>query len=86
MMDAATPGKRGAMGFIRKQEEKLALRLLIWQYGKKRFPLPPLLELHRQAALVVGQAHDIAAKRGRNVISIIKEVAGDISGDFKNRK
>ncbi len=86
MMDAATPGKRGAMGFIRKQEEKLALRLLIWQYGKKRLPLPPLLELHRQAALVVGQAHDIAAKRGRNVISIIKEVAGDISGDFKNRK
>ncbi len=74
------------MGFIRKQEEKLALRLLIWQYGKKSAPLPPLLELHRQAALVVDQAHDIAAKRGRNVISIIKETAGDISADFKNKK
>ena len=78
--------ERGGMGFIRKQEEKLALRLLVWQYGKKSTPLPALLELHRQAALVVDQAHDIATKRGRNVISIIKEVAGDISGDFKNKK
>jgi hypothetical protein len=74
------------MGFIRKQEEKLALRLLIWQYGKKNTPLPQLSELQRQATLVVDQAHEIAARRGHNVISIIKEVAGDISGDFKNKK
>jgi hypothetical protein len=74
------------MGFIRKQEEKLALRLLIWQYGRENTPPPPLSELQRQATLVVHQAHEIAARRGRNVISIIKEVAGDISADFKNRK
>ncbi|OQY04009.1 MAG: hypothetical protein B6I22_10405 [Desulfobacteraceae bacterium 4572_123] len=73
------------MGFIRKQEEKIALRLLIWQYGKKGTALPALSVLQNQAAQVVNQAHEIAGKRGRNVISIIKELAGDISSDLKNR-
>jgi len=73
------------MGFIRKQEEKIALRLLIWQYGKKDTALPALSVLQNQAAQVVDQAHEIAGKRGRNVISIIKELAGDISSDLKNR-
>jgi len=70
---------------MRKQEEKIALRLLIWQYGKKDTALPALSVLQNQAAQVVGQAHEIAGKRGRNVISIIKELAGDISSDLKNR-
>ncbi len=74
------------MGFLRKQEEKMALRLLIWQYGKKDTAMPALSDLQNQAALVVDQAHGIAKKRGRNVISIIKELAGDISSDLKNRK
>ncbi len=74
------------MGFIRKQEEKIALQLLIWQYGKKDTALPTLSDLQNQAARVVEQAHGIAKKRGRNVISIIKELAGDVSRDLKNRK
>lgn len=74
------------MGFIRKQEEKLALRLLIWQYGKKDSAMPALSDLQNQAILVVDQAHQIAKERGRNVFAIIKELAGDISSDLKNRK
>lgn len=74
------------MGFIRKQEEKLAVRLLTWQFQKKNAPLPPLPDLQRQAARVVDEAHRIAGQRGRNVMSIIKELAGDVRDDLKNRK
>ena len=74
------------MGFLRKQEEKIALRLLTWQYGKKGADLPAFSDLQNQAAMVVDQAHRIAKKRGRNVIAIIKELAGDVSSDLKNRK
>jgi len=66
------------MGFIRQQEEKLAMRFLSWQYEKLNKPMPAGAELERQAAKIVAEAHDIARKRGRNVMSIIKDLIGDI--------
>lgn len=66
------------MGFIRQQEEKLAVRILSWQYEKLKKPLPDETELANQAAKVVAEAHRIGRERGRNVVSIIKDLISDI--------
>jgi hypothetical protein len=66
------------MGFIRQQEEKLAMRFLSWQYEKLKKPLPPEVELELQAAKIVAEAHDIARARGRNVMAIIKDLISEI--------
>ncbi len=66
------------MGFIRQQEKRLALRLLTWQYQRMNVPVPAMEELEQQAARFVEDAHRIARERGRNVISILKEMIGDL--------
>lgn len=66
------------MGFIRQQENRLALRLLIWQYQRVNISVPAMEELEQQAARLVEDAHRIARERGRNVISILKEMIGDL--------
>ena len=66
------------MGFIRQQEEKLAMRFLSWQYEKLKKPVPAETELQQQAASIVAEAHEIARKRGRNVLSIIKDLIAEI--------
>lgn len=70
------------MGFIRQQEERMAVRLLIWQYQRMNLPQPAGEALERQAARLVEDAHRIARERGRNVVSIMKEMIAEI----KNRK
>jgi len=69
------------MGFIRQQEEKLAIRLLTWRYQKMNIAVPAMPELERQASKLVDDAHKIARERGRNVISIMK----DLVEDFKRK-
>lgn len=66
------------MGFLRRQEERLAIHLLTWQYQKMNQPVPLMQELEPQAKQLVDDAHRIARERGRNVISIIKELIEDI--------
>ena len=66
------------MGFIRQQEEKLAVRFLSWQYEKLKKPIPDEAELTNQAAKIVEEAHRIAHERGRNVLSIIIDLIADI--------
>ena len=66
------------MGFIRQQEKRLAVRLLIWQYQRMNISAPAMEELERQAARFVEDAHRIARERGRNVMSILKEMIGDL--------
>ncbi len=66
------------MGFWRQQQEKLALRFLIWQYQKQKIAVPPFPTLKRQAAQVVDEAHRIAAQRGGNVMTIIKSMMTDL--------
>ena len=65
-------------GFIRIQEEKMAVRLLTWQYQRKSMPLPPTAELEQQAARLVDDAHRIAKERGGNVLSILKDMVADV--------
>lgn len=66
------------MGFIRQQEEKLAVRFLSWQYEKLKKPIPNEAELAIQAGKIVEEAHRIARERGRNVVSIIKDLIADV--------
>jgi hypothetical protein len=66
------------VGFIRQQEERLAVRLLIWQYQRLKIPVPAVGDLEKQAARIVEEAHRIARDRGRNVVSILKEMIVDI--------
>ena len=66
------------MGFIRQQEEKLAVRFLSWQYEKLKKAIPDEAELASQAAKIVEEAHRIARERGRNAVSIVKDLIADI--------
>ena len=66
------------MGFIRQQEEKMAVRLLTWRYQKMNMTVPSMPELERQAEKLVDDAHRIARERGRNVISIMKDLVEDL--------
>jgi hypothetical protein len=66
------------MGFFRQQEERLAVRLLAWQYQRMNLPVPSIEELERQAVKLVDDAHRIARERGRNVVSILKEMVAEL--------
>ncbi len=66
------------MGFIRDQEERLIIGLLTSKHQKKNLPVPDISELKRQAAKIVDEAHCIARERGKNVLSIIKNMAEDL--------
>ena len=66
------------MGFFRQQEERLAVRLLKWQYEKQKAPMPDDAQLEDQAREIVDEAHRIARQRGRNVVAIMKELASDL--------
>jgi hypothetical protein len=66
------------VGFIRQQEKRLAVRLLIWKYQRMNMSVPAMEALEQQAAGFVEDAHRIARERGRNVMSILKEMIGDL--------
>jgi len=66
------------MGFIRRQEEKLAARILAWQYQRLNLPVPAAAALNAEAIRIVDEAHRIAKERGTNVMAIVKEMAADI--------
>jgi len=66
------------VGFIRQQEERMTLRLLTWQYQRLKIALPSEDELEARAVALVEEAHRIARDRGRNVLSIMKELVGDL--------
>ncbi|MDP4978121.1 MAG: hypothetical protein NWQ21_01585 [Desulfobacterales bacterium] len=66
------------MGFFRQQEERMAVRLLTWQYQRLKIALPSEDELEARAVALVDEAHRIARDRGRNVLSIMKELVGDL--------
>ena len=66
------------MGFIRNQEEKLALKFLAWRHTKKGLPLPEISIMRRQASEIVDEAHRIGKERGTNIVSIMKELARDV--------
>lgn len=65
------------MGFIRRQEERMTIRFLIWKYQKMNIEIPPDSELQKQASKIVDDAHRIAKERGSNVLDILKELTNN---------
>ena len=66
------------MGFIRQQEENMAMKLLAWHYQRQQIDLPSQRELQQKATVLVDEAHRIARQRGQNVLSIIKDLVNDL--------
>ena len=66
------------MSFIRRQEEKLAIRYLNWQYQKHGIPKPDDHLLNEKACQIVEEAHRIAKERGKNIAGIIQDLAADL--------
>jgi len=66
------------MGFFRKQEEQMVIRLLEWRYKKANLQLPDAYRLSEMAKNLVDEAHRIARKRGKNVWTILKELVEDL--------
>ena len=66
------------MGFLRRQEERLAERFLVWKYQRMNLTVPAPSILQSQAAKIVDDAHRIARETGGNVMSIIKELVDDL--------
>mgnify|MGYP006978973858 FL=1 len=51
---------------------------MTWQYQRLKIALPSQDELETRAVALVDDAHRIARERGRNVLSIMKELVGDL--------
>lgn len=66
------------VGFFRQQQERMAMRLIAWQLQRMNAAVPPPAELEQMAHKLVEDAHQIAKKRGSNVINILKELVQDI--------
>ncbi|MFZ0241215.1 MAG: hypothetical protein WAL90_06150 [Desulfobacterales bacterium] len=56
----------------------MAARLLAWRYQRLNMAVPAPEELAGRAQALVEEAHRIARERGRNVLSIMKDLAGDL--------
>jgi hypothetical protein len=66
------------MGFIRRQEEKMAARLIQWhQQQQTDTPLSPEA-LSQKASVLVAEAHRVARHRGKNLLTIMKEMVADV--------
>ena len=66
------------MGFFRKKQEQMAVRLLAWKYQRMNLQIPPLDQLEAHAVKLVDDAHRIARERGKNVVGILKDLVEDI--------
>lgn len=53
------------------------MRLLTWQFQRMDRPLPPAPELQALSRKIVSDAHRIATERGKNVITILREMVGE---------
>jgi len=66
------------MGFIRRQEEKMAARLIQWHQQQQAGTILSPEELAQKASLLVDEAHRVARHRGKNLLTIMKEMVGDV--------
>ncbi len=65
-------------GLIRLQEERFAAKLLLWRFQKSGIEPPGPAELALRAEQLVDEAHRIGAERGKNVLSILKDLAASV--------
>jgi hypothetical protein len=66
------------MGFIRRQEEKMASKLIQWYLQQQSAPALAPEELARKSSALVDEAHRVARHRGQNVLAIMKDMVADV--------
>jgi hypothetical protein len=76
----------GKKGFVRHQEIAFARKLLVWKYQNSGIALLNEAELQTHAQKIVADAHEIAKKRGRNVLEILKAQINDIRNKMKDQE
>jgi hypothetical protein len=55
-------------------EMKVARSVLRWKYKKEGKDIPPEYLLENESRQIAGHAHEVLAKRGRNVFNELKKV------------
>ena len=55
-------------------EIRVTKSILRWKYKKEGRHVPPQYRLENESRLVAGRAHEVLAKRGRNVFKELKKV------------
>ena len=65
------------MGFFRRQEEQLVVRILRGRYAAQGLAPPCDPELQQKASDIVQEAHRILRRRGRHLVDIVKELVAD---------
>jgi len=66
------------MGFIRRQEEKVAARLIQWHQQQQAEKPLSSEQLAQKASVLVDEAHRVAHHRGKNLLTIMKEMVADV--------
>ena len=66
------------MGFVRRQQERLARHFLVRRLEKLGRPLPEEDVLRREARRLVDDAGRIASQTGRNLLSILQDLVRDL--------
>lgn len=76
----------GKNGVVRQQEIAFAKKLLIWKHENAGTALPDEAALRDLAEKIVADAHEIAKKRGRNILEILKTQINDIKNKGIDKK
>lgn len=76
----------GKNGIVRQQEIAFARKLLVWKYENAGAAMPEETVLQSMAEKVVADAHEIARKRGRNVLEILKTQVKDLRDNIANQE
>jgi hypothetical protein len=66
------------MGFWQRQQVRVAMRYLTWQYDKAQQPVPQEPELEQRAQVLVAEANRIAQRTGKNVLGILKDLINEL--------
>jgi hypothetical protein len=64
---------------LKRGEINLAKSILRWKIRKEGKAEPPETELEEAAARLLGEAREIARRRGKNLYEILKEEAKQLS-------
>lgn len=70
----AEDAKNNLKKIAKEAEIKVARSVLRWKYKKEGRDVPPEYRLENESRQIAGRAHEVLAKRGRNVFNELKKV------------
>ncbi len=66
--------KKNLKKMAEEAEMRVTRSILRWKYKKEDKTVPSASQLENESRQIAGRAHDIVAKRGRNVFDELKKV------------